>query len=66
MRNINILLDNIAQTIKSDKNEQTLFTLLDLRYAYSQIPLDKKLREQCNFRLLGANTTETYQFKTVF
>ena len=46
MPNINLIQDNIAQTIKSDKNEQTLFTSLDIRYGYSQIPQDKKTSEQ--------------------
>ena len=64
MPNIDLLLDKIAQTIKFDTKEQILFSSLDLRYAYSQIPLDKKRREQCNFSLFGGNATGTYQFQT--
>ena len=45
MPNIDLLLDNIAHIVKSDKKKQTLFSKLDLRYAYSQIPLDQKTRE---------------------
>ena len=63
MSNIDLLLNNIAQVVKSDKSNQTLFTTLDLRYAYSQIPLDKTTREQCNFSLIGGNATGTYQFQ---
>ena len=66
MPNFDFLLDNIAQTIKSGTKEQTLFSSLHLRYAYSQIPLDKKTREQCNFSLIVGNATETYQFQTGF
>ena len=66
MPNIDLLLDNIAQVVKSDKSNQTLFSTLDLRYAYSQIPLDKATREQCNFILIGGNATGTYQFQTGF
>ena len=66
MPNIDLLLDNIAQVVKPDKTNQTLFTTLDLRYAYSQLPLDKTTREQCNFSLLGGNATGTYQFQTGF
>ena len=66
MPNIDLLLDNIAQVVKSDKSNQTLFTTLDLRYAYSQIPLDKTTREQCNFSLIGGNATGTYKFQTRF
>ena len=66
MPKINLLLDNIAQVVKSDNSNQTLFSTLDLRYAYSQIPLDKATREQCNFSLIGGNATGTYQFQTGF
>ena len=64
MPNIDLLLDIIAQVVKSDKTKQTLFSKFDLRFAYSQIPLDQKLREQCNFSLFGGNATGTYQFQT--
>ena len=60
--NIDLLLDKIAQVVKSDKSNQTLFTTLDLRYAYSQIPLDKKTGEKCNFSPIGGNATGKYQF----
>ena len=66
MPNIDFLLDNNAQTIKSDTKEQTLFSSVYLRYAYSQIRLDKKTREQCNFSHKGGNATGTYQFQTGF
>ena len=66
MPNIDYLLDNIAQVVKSAKSKQTLFSTLDLRYAYSQIPLDKTAREQCKFSLIGGNATGTYQFQTGF
>ena len=66
MPNIDLLLDNIAQVVKSDITKQTLFSKLDLRYAYSQIPLDQQTRQQCNFSLIGGNATGTYQFQTGF
>ena len=66
MPTIDLLLDNIAQVVKSDKSNQTLFTTLDLRYAYSQIALNKTTREQGNFSLIGENATGTYQFQTRF
>ena len=66
MPNIDLLLDTIAQVVKSDKTKQTLFSNFDLRYAYFQIPLDQKTREQCNFSLIGGNATGTYQFQTGF
>ena len=66
MANIDLLLDNIEQVVKSDKSNQTLFSTLDLKYAYSQIPMDKATREQCKFSLIGGNATGTYQFQTGF
>ena len=60
--NIDLLLDNVAQVVKSNDNQQTLFSTLDLRYAFSQIPLDKSTQEQCNFSLIGSIATGTYQF----
>ena len=66
MPNIDPLLDNIAQVVKSDKSNLTLFSTLDLRYAYSKIPLDKRTREQCNFSLIGDNATGAYQFQMEF
>ena len=48
------------------QTKQTLFSLLDLHFTYSQIPLDKITREQCNFSLIGGNATGTYQFQTGF
>ena len=36
MPNFDLLLDNIAQVVKSNNNQQTLSSTLDLRYAYSQ------------------------------
>ena len=52
--------------VKSDKSNQTLFSTLDLRYAISQIPLNKATREQYNFSLIGGNATGTYKFQTEF
>ena len=66
MPNFDLLLYNIAQVIKSNNNQQTLFSTLDLHSAYSQILLDKPTREQCNFSLIGGNATGTYQFQTGF
>ena len=40
--NIDLLLEKIAHVVRSDKSKQTLFSKLDLRYAYLHIPLDKR------------------------
>ena len=45
MHNIDCLMDNIAQTITQSSGEgQVLFSTIDLRYAYSQLPLIKTLQ----------------------
>ena len=55
MPNIEVLLDNIAQLAQEGTNKPrtTYFSTLDLRYAYSQLPLDETTRTQCNFSILG-------------
>ena len=63
MPNIELLLDNIAQVVKSDKSKQTLFSTLHLRYAYSQIPLHKTTKEQGNFSLIGVTLVELINSK---
>ena len=64
MPNIDILLDNVAQSAQQghDKPGTTLFSTIDLRYAYSQLKLDDATRQQCNFSIIGGHATGTYQF----
>ena len=66
MPNIDVLLDNIAQSAQEGTNKPgtTYFSTIDLRYAYSQLPLDGTTRTQCNFSIIGGNATGTYQFQT--
>ena len=66
MPNIDLPLDNIAQVVKSNNNQQTSFSTLDLPSAYSQIQLDKSTREKRNFSLIGGHATEMHQFQTGF
>ena len=40
--NTELMLDNIAQIVKTKEKEPSLFSLLDLPFAYSQIPLIQK------------------------
>ena len=39
------LLDNIAQVIKPDNNQEAFFLTCELQYAFSQISLDKKTKD---------------------
>ena len=67
MHNIDCLMDNIAQTITQSSNEgEVLFSTIDIRYAYSQIPLDEDTAKQCNFNFIGGQTTGTYRFNNGF
>ena len=68
MPNIDVLLDNIAQSAQEGTNKPgtTYFSTIDLRYAYSQLPLDEPTRTQCNFSIIGGKATGTYQFQTGF
>ena len=66
MPNIDLLLDSIAQVVKLNKSKQTIFLTLDLRYAYSQIPLDKATREQGNFSLIDIPIPNRIQWPHIF
>ena len=67
MHNIDCLMDNIAQTITQTSDEgEVLFSTIDLRYAYSQIPLDEDTAKQCNFNIKGGQATGTYRFNNGF
>ena len=44
----------------------TGFRKKDLKYAYSQIPLDKSIAIHCNFSILERRATETYRIISGF
>ena len=64
MQSIDNLRDSVAKYISDNKNEQGnfLFSKIDLKYAYSQIPLHPEIRKHCNFNILGGKSTGTSQF----
>ena len=67
MQNIDCLMDNIAQSISESSHEdEVLFSTIDLRFAYSQLPLDEATAKQCNFNIVGGQATGTYRFITGF
>ena len=41
---------------------QYLFSKIDRKFAYSQLPLDENIQKHCNFNILGGRTTGTYRF----
>ena len=63
MQSIDHLTDSLAMQIASNKkNEGPWLSKIDLKYAYSQIPLDNSIPEHCNFNKLGGKATGTYRF----
>ena len=60
------LLDSAAQIITSDKIGDVWLPSLDLKYAFSQIPLSDKASRHCNFNIVCGEQTGTYSFKTGF
>ena len=68
MQSIDHLMDKIAMEFSELKTTQgTLhFSKIDLKYAYSQLPLHPETRKHCNFNILGGKATGTYRFLNGF
>ena len=66
MPNLLELLDSAAQIITSDKIGDVWLTSLDLKYAFSQIPLSDEVSRHCNFNIVCGEQTGTYRFETGF
>ena len=64
MQSIDHLMDTISKKISEQKKYTGTFyfSKIDLKYAYSQIPLHKDTQKHCNFNILGGNATGTYRF----
>ena len=64
MQDIDHLIDSVAVYISERKNKQRKYILskIDLKYAYSQKPLDEIIKKHCNFNILGGKATGTYRF----
>ena len=64
--NVDELLDVVSEIITAKTTGTLYFTVLDLKYAYSQIKLTAKTAKQCNFNIVGGQPTGTYRFLTGF
>ena len=64
MQSIDHLIDSEALYISERKNlpGQFWFSKVDLKYAYSQIPLEENIQKHCNFNILGGRATGMYRF----
>ena len=66
MPNVDELIDGVSQIITVTSEGSLYFTVLDLKYAYSQIRLTADTAKQCNFNIVGGQATGTYRFLTGF
>ena len=67
MPNIDTLIESISQQISAPASQNTAyFSTLDLEYAYSQLNLDTKTANHCNFYIISGDMTGTYRFQTGF
>ena len=66
MPNIHELIDNIALQLSSRESGEVWFSSIDLKNAYSQLQLCTDTSKQCNFSIVGGETTGTYRFLTGF
>ena len=66
MPNVEELLDGVSQIVTAQAAGTLFFTVLDLKYAYSQLKLTPQTARQCNFNIVGGKTTGTYRFLTGF
>ena len=66
MPNIHELIDSAAQIITKDVPGKVWFTSLDLKYAFSQLPLSSVTSSHYNFNILFGDAMVTFRFKTGF
>ena len=68
MQSLDHLVDAVALYITQRKDSPGTFwfSKIDLKYAYSQIPLDNSIAKHCNFSILGGKATGTYKFLNGF
>ena len=66
MSNVDELIDGVSQVITAKAAGTLYFTVLDLKYAYSQIRLTADTARQCSFNIVGGEATGIYRFLTGF
>ena len=66
MPNLEHLVDLVAEHIDNKEQEKALYTSLDMRYAYGQMPLEEETAKHCNFQIIGGKATGTYRGITGF
>ena len=68
MQSIDHPVDSVAKYTSEWSIEQGTFysSKIDLKYAYSQIPLHPQLQKHCNSNILGGEASGTYRFLNGF
>ena len=67
MPNIDTLIDSISQQISAPASQNTTyFSMIDMKYAYSQLNLDTNTANHCNFNIISGDMTGTYRFQAGF
>ena len=66
MPNVDEMINGVSQIITATSESSLYYTVLDLKYAYSQIKLTAETAKQCNFNIVGGQATGTYRFLTGF
>ena len=67
MPNIEMLIDSISQHLTNTQNGlQAHFSIIDLKYVYSQLQLHQDSAKHCNFNIICGESTGTCRFKTGF
>ena len=66
MSNSHELINSAAHVITRNVPGKVWFTSLDLKYAFSQLPLSSLTSSHCNFNILCGEATGMYRFKTGF
>ena len=69
MTNYEALTDSISKIITDYNTEpagKIYFSIIDLKYSYSQLNLHPDTAKHCNFNIVRGDMTGTYRFKTGF
>ena len=67
MAKLDNLIDTIQQNLNSNTSHKTAyFSIPDLKYAYSQLNLDREIARHCNFNIVSSESTGTDRFITGF
>ena len=67
MPKIDILIDSTSQHLTNTQSgQQVYFSIIDLKYGYSQLQSHKDTAKHCNFNIICGESTGSYRFKTGF